>query len=181
MKSNYIFESVRLGFRNWEKEDLEEFSKLNADSEVMAYFPKILTEQETTYFMIRLQKHFLEKGYTYFACEELETKDFIGFIGLAYQKYQSDFTPAIDIGWRLKKSAWGKGYATEGAKRCLEYAFNHLKISKIVAVCPLINVKSEQVMMKIGMKRKGEFNHSKLMNYPDLEKCVWYELEMKKK
>jgi len=51
-------------------------------------------------------------------------------IGLAFQEYKTKFTPAIDIGWRLKRSAWGKGYATEGAKRCLEYAFNELKISR---------------------------------------------------
>lgn len=179
MKDKYIFKSARLGFRNWDKTDLEEFSKLNADKEVMAHFPKILSEQETADFMFRLQKHFLDKGYTYFACQELDTQAFIGFIGLAYQEYQSDFTPAIDIGWRLKKSAWGKGYATEGAKRCLDYAFNHLNIQKIVAVCPLTNVKSEQVIKKIGMNRKGVFKHPKLTDYPELESCVWYDIEKK--
>ena len=59
-----------------------------------------------------------------------------------------DITPMIDIGWRLSKQYWGKGYATEGAKRCLDYAFNDLKIPKISATCPVINKNSEHVIKK---------------------------------
>lgn len=66
----------------------------------------------------------------------METGELIGFIGLAYQTYESDFTPATDIGWRLKSSAWGKGYATEGAKRCLQYAFEDLKLEKVIQPVP---------------------------------------------
>ena len=109
--------------------------------------------------------------------EVLETGEFIGFIGLAYQDYETEFTPATDIGWRLKKSAWGNGYATEGARRCLEYAFKDLKLDKIISTCTLNNTKSENVMRKIGMSRKGEFNHPRLKDYPAHEKCSWYETD----
>lgn len=101
----------------------------------MEHFPKPLSKTETADFRIRLQKHFQDRAYTYFATEILETKEFIGFVGLAYQDYPSEYTPSVDIGWRLIKTAWGKGFATEGAKRCLEYAFNRLKLNRVIVLC----------------------------------------------
>ena len=107
----------------------------------------------------------------------LATKEFIGFIGLAYQDYQTEFTPAIDIGWRLKRSAWGKGYATEGAKRCLEFGFNTLDLNQIIATCAMDNLKSENVMQKIGMKQLGVFIHPELKEYPSYEQCKYYGIQ----
>ncbi len=176
MTQKYIFTSQRLGFRNWTESDLPEFAKLNADKEVMQYFPATLTEQQTSDFINRLQTHYEKYGHTYFAVELLETEEFIGFIGLVYQEYASDFTPATDIGWRLKKTAWGKGFATEGAKRCLEFAFNDLNLDKVIATCTKNNTPSENVMIKTGMLKIGEFNHPKLKEYPHLEKCICYEM-----
>jgi RimJ/RimL family protein N-acetyltransferase len=101
--SQYIFKSGRLGFRNWRKEDLEEFAKLNSDEEVMEHFPKILTKKEVEELVEKLRNQFVKNGYTYYATEILETKEFIGMIGFAFQEYETNFTPAIDIGWRLKR------------------------------------------------------------------------------
>ena len=95
---------------------------------------------------------------------------------MAYQDFESEFTPNVDIGWRLKKTAWGKGYATEGAKKCLEIAFNELKLNKIIATCPLLNKNSEKIMKKIGMYKVGEFKHSKLTAYPEIQTCLLYEI-----
>jgi RimJ/RimL family protein N-acetyltransferase len=177
LEERYIFKSERLGFRNWRKEDLLEFAEINADLAVMEHFPKPLTQKETADFIERLQLHYETRGYTYFATEILSTGELIGFIGLAYQEYEAAFNPATDIGWRLKKSAWGKGYATEGAKRCLEFAFNDLKLDKVISTCTTGNTKSESVMKKIGMTQKGVFNHPKLSDYPNFEQCVWYEIK----
>jgi len=174
LEKEYIFTSERLGFRNWFATDLSEFAKINADKEVMEHFPKSLSKEETEEFIERLQKHFLNNGHNYFATEILETGELIGFIGLAYQKYETEFTPAVDIGWRLKKTSWGKGYATEGALRCLSFAFDDLKIERIISTCPEKNSKSENVMKKIGMEKKGNFKHPNLKDYPDYENCIWY-------
>jgi len=159
------------------QEDLTQFAKLNADLEVMRYFPKQLTEKETEEFIERLQKHYEKNGYNYFATEILKTGEFIGFVGLAYQDYETDFNPAVDIGWRLKKSSWGNGYATEGSKRCLEYAFKELKLERVISTCTEKNSNSENVMKKIGMIKKGMFNHPKLKAFPEYEKCIWYEIK----
>jgi len=175
-KDKYIFKSERLGFRTWTNDDLEEFAKLNADEEVMKHFPKVLSRREVENFIGRLNKHFSEKGFTYYATDILETKECIGMIGLAFQEYKTKYTPAIDIGWRLKRSAWGKGYATEGAKECLNYAFNELGIERIISVCTLKNNKSENVMQKIGMTKLGEFIHPDMIDHTEYEKHVCYEI-----
>ncbi|MGL4596033.1 MAG: GNAT family N-acetyltransferase [Bacteroidia bacterium] len=173
----YIFTSSRLGFRNWNANDLPVFSALNADAEVMEHFPKALTETESTGFMERLQVQYDKRGYTYFATEIIATGELIGFIGLAYQEYETEFTPAVDIGWRLKKTAWGNGYATEGAKRCLAFAFDTLQLNQVISTCTKMNARSENVMQKIGMKQMGEFKHPRLADFPEIEMCVWYALE----
>lgn len=179
LKKEFIFRSERLGFRNWLQKDLNAFAKLNADATVMEHFPKALTKEETAESIKRFQDHYDKFGYTYYATEVLETGEFIGFIGLSFQDYESNFNPAVDIGWRIKKSAWGNGYATEGAKRCLEFAFNDLKLESVVSVCTIGNSKSERIMKKIGMVKKGTFDHPKLKAYPEYEKCMWYEINKK--
>ena len=115
-KDQYIFTSERLGFRNWNHMDLEELVELNSDEMVMEHFPKTLTENEVGELIKSLKKLFALNGFTYYATEIKETGTFVGMIGLALQEYKTAYTPAIDIGWRLKRRAWGRGYATEGAK-----------------------------------------------------------------
>ena len=176
MNKDYLFNSDRLGFRKWTLNDLDAFADLNADKEVMEHFPKSLTKEETKAYIFRLQKHYETHGHNYYATEIKETGEFIGFIGLAYQDFDTDFTPNIDIGWRLKKAAWGKGYATEGAKKCLDIGFNQLNLSKIIATCTKNNVNSEKVMQKIGMQKVKEFQHPKLTEYPTMQTCLLYEI-----
>lgn len=176
MNRDYLFTSRRLGFRNWQTNDIKEFTAMNADADVMKHFPKTLSKEETKEFVDRLQIHFETHGYNYFAVDILETGEFIGFIGLAFQTYASNFTPAVDIGWRLKKRAWGRGYATEGAKRCLQLAFTDLNLDHVIATCTKQNENSEHVMKKIGMDKVSEFNHPKLKEYPEYEVCLCYKI-----
>lgn len=176
MKNNYLFTSERLGFRNWTLDDLDVLAALCADPDVMEHFPNTLSRDETAAYIKRMQKHFETHGYTYFAADIKDTGELIGFIGLAYQTYETDFLPATDIGWRLKKSAWGKGYATEGARRCLQFAFEELGLDKVVSTCVLANRRSENVMKKIGMQRMGEYMHPKLLEHPEYAPHVWYQI-----
>lgn len=171
----YIFTSERLGFRNWEQADIENLFEINSDRKVMEFFPNIVTKQQTVEFVERMKNQYANKGFCYFAVEKLENQEFIGFIGLSEQTYKADFTPCIDIGWRIKSSEWNKGFATEGAKRCLNYALNDLKIEKIYSITPKVNIKSELIMTKIGMTKLYEFEHSLLTDNERLKICVLYE------
>lgn len=175
----HLFQSERLGFRNWIADDIEKMSVINADPSVMEFFPATATSEQTAAFITKMQQHFADKGFCYFAVDELETGTFIGFIGLMEQTYEAPFTPCVDIGWRLATSAWNKGFATEGARRCLEYAFDITKLKTVVATAPLINIRSISVMKKTGMKWKLEFNHPRLIDFERLRNCVCYEISNK--
>ena len=175
--SSYTFTSARLGFRNWNDSDLDIMTTINADVDVMEHFPSIQSREVTLSFIERMQKQFVENGFCYYAVELLEKNEFIGFIGLSKQEYNAGFeTPFIDIGWRLKKSTWNKGYATEGAKRCLEYAFKTLKLKIIYAIVTSNNDKSMRVMEKIGMKKHSTFMHPLIADDSNLKECVAYKI-----
>lgn len=117
-----------------------------------------------------------EKGYCFFAADELSSSNLMGFIGIADIPYEASFTPGVEIGWRLGQQYWGKGYATEGAKMCLNYAKDVLHIEAVYSIAPIVNTRSIHVMEKIGMTRKLEFDHPLLGDYPLLERCVCYEV-----
>ncbi len=173
----YLFTTERLGFRNWELSDIDEMYQINSDEKVMEFFPNVSTKKQTIEFVKRMKSQYSKKGYCYFAVDKLEDNTFIGFIGLSELTYNAKFTPCIDIGWRIKSSEWNKGFATEGAKKCLEYALNVLKIEEIYSIAPKINLKSERIMTKIGLKKQYEFEHPLLTNDSRLKTCVLYKTE----
>ena len=102
----------------------------------------------------------------------------MGFIGLFTADFTAHFTPATEIGWRLSSKHWGKGYATEGAKAVLHYAFGQLKLKKIVSFTPIHNIKSRRVMEKIGLKHNpiNDFDHPKVALDSPLSRHVLYSL-----
>lgn len=172
----YLFRSERLGFRTWRYDDHAVMSEISGDAEVMAYFPSV---QDRTYvlgFIERMKKEFREKAYCYFAVDLLETRELIGFIGLHEQTFASDFTPCVDIGWRLKKEVWNQGYATEGATRCLRYAFEILNLTHVYSITPKVNVKSQRIMQKIGMTYCKTFEFEMLKNDARFRDCVLYRI-----
>jgi len=170
----YTIETDRLGLRNWKDNDLSEMAALNADPDVMRYFPKTQNKEDTQRFILRMQDQFSKTGYCYFAAERLADNVFLGFIGIMYQDYEADFTPCVDIGWRLAKNFWGNGYATEGAKACLSFAHETLNLERVYSVASKYNVASLNVMRKIGMVHQYDFDHPKLLEYPSIKTCALY-------
>jgi RimJ/RimL family protein N-acetyltransferase len=146
------------------------------DPEVMRHFPGLVSEAEATTYVRDYQDHLEQHGFTYFAVEELSSGEFIGFVGIKHQAYESPFTPCVDIGWRLKRSAWGKGYATEAAKECLEFAFGPAKLKEVYAMCANTNAASEAVMKKIGMEKTGSFVHPAIEANSPLNPCLAYRI-----
>ena len=96
--NRYLFTTARLGFRTWQAFDLDDFAAINADREVMRFFQKPLSREETQAMIDRMLHLFEEKGYCYFAVDLLETKELIGTIGLGWKTFEADFTPCVDIG-----------------------------------------------------------------------------------
>ena len=171
----YTLKTKRLGLRNWKSSDEEPFAEMCADPEVMRHFPKRLSEEESVALIRRLQAHFDLYGYCYFAVDRLDTGEFIGFIGLANQTWESEFTPCVDIGWRLKRAAWGNGYATEGARACLLAAKEMFGVDEVLAFATDTNIGSQKVMEKIGMNEIGTVQHPHIQGDPRFKHCVVYK------
>ena len=175
--THYLFTSARLGFRVWKTDYLNQMSAISGDSEVMEFFPNLQDRDHTKGFIERMQAEYAARGYCYYAVEILETGEFIGFLGLHLQEFESDFTPCVDIGWRFKSHVWNRGYATEGAIRCLAHAFEDLKIEKVYSMTPKLNVKSARIMQKAGMHYVKNFELALLKDDERLRDCVLYCME----
>lgn len=173
-----FLETERLLLREWRDEDTDLFYALNQDPVVMEYFPGLWSMSMVKDFISRMNIQLAEQEYTLWAVEEKISHQFIGFIGLNYPSWSAHFTPCVEIGWRLASPFWGKGYATEGARVVLEYAFNQLKLPEVVAFTVPGNIRSRKVMEKIGMSRdlEGDFLHPKLDPGHRFAKHVLYRI-----
>jgi len=163
----------RLILRSWTPEDLPLFAAINRDREVMRYFPAPLTNAENAAFYGRIMNEFEMKGYGLYAVELKSSREFIGYVGLHEIGFEADFTPGIEIGWRLGCAYHNRGYATEAALHVLEIA-RELDLHRLYSFTSLLNKPSERVMQKIGMTKVGEFNHPLLAENSPLRPHVLY-------
>ena len=163
----------RLTLREWLPQDSKPFAAMNSDPQVMEFFPKILTQTESDNLIEKIKANFTNHGFGLMAAELSDTKQFIGFIGLHVPSLATDFTPCVEIGWRIAKEYWGQGLATEGAKAVLNYAFQELKLEKVVSFTTKNNAKSINVMKKLGLKYERDFLHPSL---PTNHALAWHVL-----
>jgi len=176
------YETERLILRQWQESDIAPFAEMNSDSEVMKYFPKTLSFDETLemYNRCKGNKNGFGQGVGLYPAEEKISGKFIGFVGLNIPSYMPD---CVEIGWRLRKEFWGKGYATEAAKKWLEIGFDEYDLKEIISFTAKQNQKSQEVMKRIGMKRdeKRDFFHPKISKDHPLAFHVFYALQNPKK
>ena len=147
--------------RGWRLSDREPFASMNADPEVMEHFPAALTRAQSDAAADRIEAGFAERGFGLWALEIAGGEPFIGFSGLAVPRFEAPFTPAVEIGWRLARRWWGHGYATEAARRVLEFAFRDVGLPEVVSFTSATNVRSQAVMGRIGMTHDpaDDFDH----------------------
>lgn len=168
-------ETDRLKLRQWRDSDLPVFAQLNADPEVMKYFPALLSEEESNSLAREIKSRISKNGWGFWALEKLDTGEFIGFTGLNEPSYEIPVTPCIEIGWRLARQHWGQGYATEAAKACLAITFNTLHLTEVYSFTSLPNLKSRTVMERIGMiNTNRNFEHPMVpLENPLREHCLY--------
>jgi RimJ/RimL family protein N-acetyltransferase len=171
-------ENARLLLRAWRPEDREPFARINADPEVMEYFVSPMARHESDASMDRIEAGIAEHGFGLWAVEERETAAFIGFAGLSDQTFESPFTPAFEVGYRLARQSWGQGYATEAAKEAVRYGFAEVGLREIVSITAVGNARSRAVMEKLGMTRNpaDDFDHPGAPDGHPLRRHVLYRL-----
>jgi RimJ/RimL family protein N-acetyltransferase len=166
----------RLHLRPWRDEDLPEFAAINADPRVMEFFPKPLDRDESDARVARIRDHFARHGFGLWAVEVPGVADFIGFVGLSVPDFEAHVTPCVEIGWRLARDHWGRGYATEAALASLDHGFRRLGLDEIVSFTVPANRRSRRVMERIGMTRSpaDDFDHPNLPEGHPLRRHVLY-------
>ena len=141
----------RLVLRQWRQSDRAPFAALNADPCVMEHFPALLTRDESDAMVDRCVERIQGDGYSLWAVEVKTSGKFIGFVGLAVPTWEAAFTACTEIGWRLARSAWGQGYATEAANATLSKAFRAVGLDDVVSFTTTRNLRSQHVMQRIAM------------------------------
>lgn len=174
-----LYETPRLIVRHWREDDREPLAAMNADPEVMRFFPSTLTRAESDTFFDRLQSRAAADGFAFPALELKSTGALIGFAGLALARFPARFTPAVEIGWRLARRYWGQGYATEAALAGLDHGFAALGLEEVVSFTAEQNLPSRAVMARIGMRQDvaGSFDHPALDAASPLLRHVLYRLD----
>ena len=169
-------ETDRLILRRWRDADREPFAWMNCDPAVMEYFAALMTREESDALLDRIEAHFAAHGFGVWAAELKATGELIGFVGLWTPTIEAHFTPCVEIGWRLAAAHWGSGFATEGARAAVEFAFGELGLKELVSFTSVGNVRSRRVMEKIGMTHDAadDFDHPALPEGHWLRRHVLY-------
>jgi RimJ/RimL family protein N-acetyltransferase len=154
----------RLLLRQWKDSDLDAWCEMNADAEVRKYFPKVNERADSEGEASRMKASITQRGWGFWAVEVPSVTPFIGAVGLFVPTFEAPWQPAVEVGWRLKRNTWGKGFATEAALAARDFGFTELKLPQIIAMSVITNEPSHRVMHRIGMARWDgmEFDHPRV-------------------
>lgn len=171
-----IIETKRLVLRRWRDADREPFAQLNADPQTLVFFPSTLTRAESDALVDRIEARFKVHGYGLWALEIRETGQFIGFTGLAPMPDDVPGAGGTEIGWRLARPAWHRGYATEAALAARDVAFIGADLAELWSMTAVLNTPSQAVMRRIGMTEAARFEHPRIPDGSPLKPHVVYHL-----
>ena len=152
-------ETPRISLRCWRESDRDAFAALHADPDVMWDEPDPLDRRESDTKFDRYAATFDRHGFTRWA---LENRDgaFLGYCGILPSRPAHPLGPHADIGWRLVRSAWGHGYATEAAKAALQDAFTRCGLKEVIAYTAADNLRSQAVMTRLQLRRDPSRDYS---------------------
>ena len=171
-----VIRTDRLIMRRWREADRQPFAALNADPEVMYYFPAPLDRAASDAMVDRIENLFLRQGFGLWALEVSATGEFIGFTGLNPMPPGVPGAGGLEVGWRLARHAWHHGYATEAATAAAGVAFEGAGLAEIWSMTAAANVPSQAVMRRLGMTLHTRFDHPAIEAGHPLRPHVAYRL-----
>jgi RimJ/RimL family protein N-acetyltransferase len=169
-------ETERLLMRRWRESDREPFAALNGDPETLVFFPATLSRAESDAVVDRIEARFAADGYGLWALEVKESGQFIGFTGLSPLRADVPHGGGTEIGWRLARSAWHRGYATEAALAARDTAFRGIGLAELWSMTAVLNTPSQAVMRRIGMTEVTRFEHPGVPDGSPVRPHVMYHL-----
>ncbi len=174
------FDTIRTGrlvMRRWRESDRDPYAAMNADPEVMRYFPATLDRAASDASIDRMEALFDRQGFGLWALEVAATAEFIGFTGLNPMPDGVPGAGGMEVGWRLTRHAWHQGYATEAATAAADVAFNGVGLDHIWSMTAVLNQPSQAVMIRLGMTAYALFDHPALEPGHPLRRHIVYRLQ----
>jgi RimJ/RimL family protein N-acetyltransferase len=168
-------ETERLRMRVWRDADRAPFAAMNADPEVMRHFPETLDAARSNASVDGWLAQFAAQGWSNWALERRADGTFLGFVGLSVPRRSFPFSPCVEVGWRLARAHWHRGYATEAARAALRAGFERIGLDRIVSFTTLANAASRAVMVRIGLVDTGrDFDHPAIPEgHPQRRHCLY--------
>ncbi|CAA6817553.1 MAG: Acetyltransferase, GNAT family [uncultured Sulfurovum sp.] len=139
--------------RQWKEEDLRFYAQLTSNKEVMKYFPKTLTLEQSNKAARKFMNLLVKNAWGFWAVEEISSAKFIGYAGLHKPQTQFSFSPCIEIAWRMEDKYWNRGYVLESGQEILHYALEVLSLEEVVYFSSIKNLKGEKIARALGMKK----------------------------
>jgi RimJ/RimL family protein N-acetyltransferase len=172
-------QTPRLLLREWRDEDVDLFFALLATPEVTEMLPPLPDRDACAAWIGRMRAHNEAHGFAYWAVELPGEVPLIGAIGLTRVNFADAFGQAVEIGWRLARPYWGKGYAIEAARAAIDDGFYRHDISEIVAFTVPMNQRSQAVMKRLGMTRDpaDDFDFHRFEEGHPLRRHMLYRLK----
>lgn len=149
----------RLRLRGWRPSDEPVLDSINRDPEVARYLNRPLGPGVTRAFLAYADAHWAEHGYGIWALESREEPNpgrLLGFAGLGHPDFIPELARRVEIGWRLARSAWGRGLATEAALATRDYATEVAGLRELISIIHPQNRRSQRVAEKLGMVLEGQ-------------------------
>lgn len=164
----------QITLRQWRDSDLEPYAAMNADPQVMQYFPSLLSLEQSRESLARQRSLIDQRGWGLWALDV--DGAFAGFTGLAIPSFEAPFMPCVEAGWRLRPEYWGKGVAYRGTLQALEYGFGILKLPEIVSFTSEVNIRSRRLMERLGFVHDAgsDFDHPSIPEGHQLRQHVLY-------
>lgn len=142
-----MIETKRLLLRRLTVDDLDEVVAFQADPDIVRFMGS-LTREEATDWLRQVDQNWEERGYGRLAIIARDTGLLLGRTGIMYMRQFQE----TELGWTLRREAWGRGYATEAARACAEWAFGSFDIPYLISLIEPGNVRSTRVAKRLGMK-----------------------------
>lgn len=168
----------KLILRQWQESDFPFYAKLTADREIMKFFPRTLSLEESTFTAKKFMKLIANRSWGFWAVEEKSSGKFIGYAGLHAPQTQFPFSPCVEIAWRMPEKYWENGYALEAGKEILTCAFKTIGLEKVLYFSSIHNVKAEEIVKELGMlKQEENFYHPFVERGHKLSEHYLYEIK----
>ena len=145
-----ILETERLSLREIAEDDLDDLLEIWGDPEAMRFFPLTLDRQAMREWIERNQRRYEQYGHGLWAVTLRGERKLLGDCGLVVQEV--DGVEELEVGYHFNRKYWGRGFATEAARACMDYAFDQLGRRRIISMIRPENVPSRRVAERNGLR-----------------------------